>query len=140
MTYIWLILVLFLSLIEVLTINLTTIWFVLGGIIAIIISLFTNIFVIQFGTFVITSLIFLIITKKLLKSLIKTDDVKTNIDRIIGMEGIVTEKLSRNKNGAVKVDGKTWTAYSDEAIEENSIVIVLEIKGAKIKVREKVEK
>ena len=54
------------------------------------------------------------------------------------MNGIVTEKIEKNKNGEVKVDGKSWTAYSNEELEEGTIVKILEINGVKLKV-EKVE-
>ena len=60
---------------------------------------------------------------------------KTNIDRITDMEGIVTEKISKSNPGEVKVDGKKWTAISDEIIEEGSHVKILEINSTKIKVK-----
>ena len=50
------------------------------------------------------------------------------------MTGIVTEKISKNKDGEVKVDGKIWTAYADNTIKKGDLVKVLEIKGVKIKV------
>ena len=93
---IWLILVILLALIEVATINLTTIWFVVSGIIALIASLFIGNYIIQFGIFVIVGVILLITTKPFLTKFIKLHKVKTNIDRIIGMTGIVTEKISKN--------------------------------------------
>ena len=53
MFYFWLGVVIFLGFIEVITINLVSIWFVVSGIIALIISFITDNFVIQFGTFVV---------------------------------------------------------------------------------------
>lgn len=135
---IWLILVIILALIELLTINLATIWFVISGIIALIISIFIDNYTLQFSVFVIGGVILLITTKPVLTKLVKQHKEKTNIDRIIGMTGIVTEKISKDKNGAVKIDGKEWTAYSDKQIKKGERVKVLEIKGVKIKVeREK---
>lgn len=63
---------------------------------------------------------------------------KTNIDRILDMNGIVTEKITKNRSGVVKIDGKYWTAVADTEIEVDSIVKVLEINSVKLKV-EKVE-
>ena len=131
---VWLITVILLALIEILTINLATIWFVASGIIALGISLITDNYFIQFGTFVILGVILLITTKPILTKLIKQKKEKTNLDRVIGMTGTVTEKILKNKNGEVKVDGKTWTAYADKAIKKDSLVKVLEINGVKIKV------
>lgn len=131
---IWLILVILLSLIELLTINLATIWFVISGIIALIISIFIDNYTLQFGIFVIGGVILLITTKPVLTKIIKEHKEKTNVDRIIGMTGIVTEKITKDKDGAVKIDGKEWTAYSDKTIKKDERVKVLKIKGVKVKV------
>ena len=129
-----LLIVILLTLIEFATINLTTIWFVVSGIVALITSLFIDNYILQFGIFVILGVILLITTKPFLTKFIKEHKVKTNIDRIIGMTGIVTEKIGKNEDGEVKVDGKRWTAYADEKIKKDELVKVLEIKGVKIKV------
>ena len=131
---VWLIIVILLALIEITTINLTTIWFVASGILALIISLFVDNYLLQFGTFVVAGVILLITTKPFLTKFIKQHKVHTNIDRIIGMTGVVTEKISKNENGEVKVDGKRWTAFADKTIQQGDLVKVLEIKGVKIKV------
>ena len=131
---VWLIIVILLALIEITTVNLTTIWFVASGILALIISLFVDNYLLQFGTFVVAGVILLITTKPFLTKFIKQHKVHTNIDRIIGMTGVVTEKISKNENGEVKVDGKRWTAFADKTIQQGNLVKVLEIKGVKIKV------
>ena len=131
---VWLIIVILLALIEITTVNLTTIWFVVSGIIALIISLFVGNYIIQFAAFVIVGVILLITTKPFLTKFIKQHKIHTNIDRIIGMTGVVTEKISKNENGEVKVDGKRWTAFADKTIQQGDLVKVLEIKGVKIKV------
>lgn len=134
----WLILVIILALIELLTINLTTIWFVISGIVALIISIFIDNYTLQFSIFVIGGVILLITTKPVLAKMFKEHREKTNIDRIIGMTGIVTEKITKDRDGAVKIDGKEWTAFADKQIKKGEKVKVLEIKGVKIKVeREK---
>ena len=60
--------------------------------------------------------------------------IKTNIDRIIGMEGIVTEKITKNQSGEVKVDGKRWAAISNQELPVGSIVKILEINSTKLTV------
>ena len=131
---VWLIIVILLALIEITTVNLTTIWFVVSGIIALIISLFVGNYIIQFAAFVIVGVILLVTNKPFLTKFFKQHKVKTNIDRIIGMTGVVTQAIKKNDDGEVKVDGKKWTAYADKAIKEGNSVKVLEIKGVKIKV------
>ncbi len=135
---VWLIIIVILTFLEMITVGLTTIWFVFSGIVALVISFFTDNYLIQFGVFVILGVILLVTTRPLLQKLLKQKNEATNADRIIGMEGIVTEKITKNTPGEVKVDGKRWTAVADKVIKENSVVEVLEINGVKLKV-EKVE-
>lgn len=135
MFYVWLIVVVLLTLAELMTVNLTTIWFVISGLVTIGLSFITNNFMIQFGVFVSLGIVLLIVTKPLIKKFMASKDVKTNFDRIIGMTGIVVKDISDMHNGEVKVDGKIWTSISDETLKVNEKVEILEINGSKIKVR-----
>lgn len=136
MFYIWLLITILLGAIEALSINLTTIWFVISALISLLLSFFIDNFIIQFGVFVILGIILLITTRPLLVKFLKPKNEKTNFDRILDMKGIVTEEISRNKNGEVKVDGKKWSAYASKKIKVDSIVKILEINGTKLKVEE----
>ena len=131
---IWLILVIILTLIELLTINLATIWFVISGIFALVLSIFIDDYTIQFAVFVLGGVILLITTKPLLMKNLKEKKETTNADRIINKIAIVTETITKDKNGAVKIDGKEWTAYADKTIKEGEKVKILKIKGVKVKV------
>ena len=51
------------------------------------------------------------------------------------MEGVVTEEINKLKVGEVKVDGKRWSAISDEKIEVGTTIIVESIDGVKLVVR-----
>ena len=81
----------------------------------------------------------MITTKPYLKKILKTEDTKTNLDRVEGMSGIVTEEITRKQNGEVKVDGKLWTAYADKKIKVGSMVKIIKIDGVKLKVEERGE-
>lgn len=135
MFYVWLTVVVLLTIVEAMTVNLTTIWFVVSGLVAIGLSFVTDIFLIQFGVFVCLGIVLLIVTKPFVKKFLDSRDAKTNFDRIIGMTGIAVKDISDVNNGEVKVDGKIWTAYSDDSLKVNDKVKVLEISGSKIKVR-----
>lgn len=136
----WLIIIILLSIIEAFTINLVSIWFIVSGIITLVISLFTNNIIIQIAVFILLGVILLLSTKNILQKYLTSKNEKTNYDRIIGMKGIVTEKNIKNTVGEVKVDGKLWSAYADKTIQKDSIVEVLEINSTKIKVKEVEEK
>ncbi len=134
--YFWLIVVIILSVVECMTIDLVTIWYIASGLCTIVLSLFIDNFVIQFAFFTILGTILLITTKSFLKDVLKSKDIKTNFDRVIGMKGIVTEEINENSIGEVKVDGKRWSAISDKKIDLNKEVIILDIDGVKLKVEE----
>ena len=133
MFYTWLSIVVALAILEIATVNLVSIWFVVSGIIAMITSLFTDNILIQASIFIIFGIIFMLLTKKIIKKIIP-DKEKTNLDRIIGMTWIVISKITKNKPGEVKVDGKIWTAISNTTINENEPVKILEINSTKLKV------
>ena len=97
MFYTWLIIVIVLAIVEMLTVSLVSIWFVLSGILAMISTIFTDSIIIQMGIFVIFGIIFMLLTKKIVKKAVP-QKVKTNVDRIIGMEGIVTEKITKKSS------------------------------------------
>ena len=136
MTLFWLILFVILSLFELITINLVSIWFALGALITTFVSLVTDNLMILLAVFTITSIILLLLTNPFVKKLKTREVVPTNLDRVIGKNGVVTMKIAKDCIGEVKVLGKRWSAYSDKEIEENSKVKVLAINGVKLKVEE----
>ena len=136
MTWIWLGIIIVLTLLELATTNLVTVWFIASAMISLILSIFINNFFIQFLVFVVLGMILLVTTRDYLLKLINNKKEKTNLDRVIGMEAIVTEEINKNKPGEVKVDGKKWTAIASKKIKVDSTVKVLEIDGVKLKVEE----
>lgn len=136
MFYIWLAVVILLAIVEIISINLTTIWFVISGVLALFLSFIVDNFLIQFAVFVIIGIVLLITTKPYLERILKSRNIKTNLDRVEGMTGIVTEEITKKSFGEVKVDGKLWTAYADKRIKVNAMVKILKIDGVKLKVEE----
>lgn len=134
---IWLILFIVFLIIEVITINLVTIWFAIGSLAAFISTYFTDSLIIQCIVFVIFTALTLLITKPVLNKFRIIRNEGLNYDRIIGKIGVVTKKVSKQESGRVKVDGKDWMAISDKEIEVNKEVEILKIDGVKLIVKEK---
>lgn len=132
----WLMLVIVLSIIEIATVNLLTIWFVISGIVALILSFFIKDTAIVSTIFAVLGIILLFTTRPIFYKLLKPKNEKTNFDRIIGKVGIVTEEIKRNQIGEVKVDGKKWSAISNKKIEVGKEVIIEAIEGVKLVVKE----
>ena len=136
MWVVWLIIIFFLVMIEVTTINLVSVWFIASAMISLFLSFFIASFYLQFAVFVIVGLILMFLTRPILVKKLKSPSVKTNLDRVIGMEGIVTEDISKLKVGEVKVDGKNWSAISSHEIKKGTHVIIEKIEGVKLVVKE----
>ncbi len=131
----WLITIIALSFLEAATVNLVSVWFILSALISLILSFFDISFFIQFAVFVIVGIFLMITTKPVLQKWIKPREVKTNLDRVIGMTGVVTEEITKNSIGEIKVDGKKWSAFSTKKIPVGENVIVESIDGVKLKVK-----
>ncbi len=82
MFYFWLILVIFLGMIELITVGLVSIWFVISGIVAMVLSFFIDNFVVQFGVFVILGVVLMLFTRKTLEKYFPKP-IKTNLDRVV---------------------------------------------------------
>ena len=86
MVWIWLGIVVFLIFIELITVNLVTVWYIASGIVAMVLSIFVDIFFIQFLVFVVFGTLLLVTTREYLVKLIGPKKSKTNLDRVVGME------------------------------------------------------
>lgn len=67
MGYFWLGIVIFLTIIEAATVDVLTIWYVISGIITIILSFFIDNFILQFAIFTILGTILLFTTRPIVK-------------------------------------------------------------------------
>lgn len=132
--WIWLGIIILLCIIEASTVALVSVWFIVSGIVSLILSLFDVNFVICFAVFVLLGLVLMVTTRKTITKFLKVKKENTNIDRIIGKKGVVTEKISKNTLGEVKVDGKNWSAYASEDLSEGTYVKILNIDSVKLNV------
>ena len=122
MTEAWLIFFIILVIVELITVNLVTIWFAFGALVTSLVSLYTTDTVILLAVFTLVSLLLLLITKPVVKKLKVKKVVATNLDQVIGKTGVVTEPIAKDKIGEVKVLGKRWSAYSDREISKDKKV------------------
>ena len=129
--YLWLLVIIVLSIIEASTANLVCIWYIVSAILTLIVSLFIDNTLIEFAIFVLLGTILLLSTKNLIKNKLVSKE-KTNLDRIIGMRGVVTEDIEDLVIGEVLVDGKKWSAISDSPIKKGEKVKIVKIDGVKL--------
>ncbi len=138
-TIMWAVLIVVFTIIEATTLGLTSIWFAVGSLAALITAAMGFGIVIQFVVFVIVAAILLIYTRPIAKKVLKIGQNKTNIDAIIGQTGYVTKAIKIKETGLVKVSGQIWTAKcpEHEEIEVDEEVEVLAVEGVKLIVKKK---
>ena len=113
--YVWLAVIIISVAVEAFTLTLCGIWFAAGGVAALIAASLS---------------VGLMLCRRFLGS----RQQATNADRIIGQTAVVTEPIDNVlETGAVKINGKIWTARSttDAQIAIGTRVTVVEIRGVK---------
>ncbi|HHX78127.1 MAG TPA: NfeD family protein [Acholeplasmataceae bacterium] len=113
----WVALLIITVIIELDTANLTTIWFSLAAIVALVLAALDINYWIQILVFVVVGLILVYITRPLIKRTAGKEIVRTNADRVIGKVGIVTAVITPNEIGEVKVINEMWRAFNKEGLE-----------------------
>jgi len=134
----WLAIIVITGIAEALTTGMVTIWFMAGGLLALICR-FMNLSVItQVLVFIFSSFLFLILTRPLIKKYFNSKKVQTNADSLIGKTAIVIKPIQPHITGLVKIQGQIWTAVNSDnnyPIEDNEEVIVIGIEGVKLIVK-----
>ena len=136
----WVIAIVVFAILEAVTTQLVSVWFIVGSIAALVSERLGAPFWLQLVVFVGVSAITLILTRPLIKKHLKPKNEPTNADRVIGQTAVVTEKIDNlSAAGFVKVDGQIWSARScdDTVIEEGKQVEIKRIDGVKLIVAEK---
>ncbi len=133
---IWLVITVILSVIEIFTLGLVTIWFAAGAAVAFILSLFDAPMAVQVGAFLVVSIAVLVLVRPIAAKHFNNRLKKTNIDAYVGRKLIAkTEIDNLHGTGKVDMDGSTWLAVSSVdniVIPAGSEVKVVEVKGAKL--------
>lgn len=135
MIWIWLGAIVLFGLVEAATAGLVSIWFVAGAVAALVATILNVSVGVQFAIFLAVSAVALAATRPLVQKMKSGKTIPTNLDRVIGLTGKVTETVdNENASGAVYVDGKTWTARSADGtvLPEGSLVTISKMEGVKL--------
>lgn len=139
MTWVWLGVTLLAIIAELFTTELISIWFVGGGIVAIILSFFESIgWEWQLLAFIlVTALLITLLRPVVKKYFSKTNDNNTNIEALKSRKIRMLSTATFDQLGTAKINGIIWSVKSqnDETLEEGSIVEIVEISGTKLIVR-----
>ncbi len=133
---IWAGLIVLFLIVEAATAGLTSIWFALGALAALLLSFASpGATVWQVVLFIVVSAATLVLTRPLAKKFVNGRIRPTNADRAIGKTATVTQRIDNIAGmGEVSVDGRLWSARSDgeNSIEAGILVTVKSISGVKL--------
>lgn len=137
MQLLWLVLAIVLFVIEAMVPGLVCIWFALGAVAAMVLSFFVANSAVQLIVFIVVSAILLLSTRGLVKKLMQGREERTNADRFVGQDAIVTQTVDNlNNTGRISICGLEWKAASVDksVIAEGSVVTIMEIRGVTARV------
>ena len=137
--YLWLAMLVFFIMMEAGTVTVVSIWFAGGALAAIVASLLGAEFWLQVVIFIGVSALLLASLRPVVKKYFTPRITKTNVDSVIGAQGIVCERIDNiHSCGRVKLGAMEWAArsVSGETIEEGTQIVVERIEGVKVFVKE----
>ncbi len=132
----WLAAMIILIVIEIITVGLTTIWFAIGAMVAVVVTLLGGGWLLQLAIFLLISFGMLLFTRPLAMKYINVHRTKTNYEGIIGKVVRVTKDIDNvTETGNAVVNGQEWSvraASGDAKIPAGSLAKVIDIKGVKL--------
>lgn len=133
MTLVWLALTISLLLVEISTpgyflgLSLTA-----GALIAALLSFYQSDFAYQLIVAAIVAIALFIFLKIRVKAVMTQHKYVSRVDQLIGQQAIVIAPVDDSFNGAVKVNGETWTARAEnnQHYANGSIVTIIDVRGS----------
>ena len=121
--------------VEAATYGLTSVWFAIGALCALLTAVLGAPPWLQAVWFAVVSAATLLLTRPLVKKYINSRTQPTNADRLLGQTALVREDVDNLAgSGAVFADGKLWTARSagGQRLPSGSRVRIERIEGVKL--------
>lgn len=132
MFWVWIIILVLTVIFEILTTDLTSMWFSLGAFAALLLNLFVkdNLWWLQVIIFAVVATVSIIFFKPLLKKKMMNQKAKTNIDALINKTVVVVEPIAPNSPGTIKTEGIEWTAVTEtDSFEPGDLVEIVSVAG-----------
>ena len=133
--YVWLALLVVFLIVEAATVGLVSLWFAAGALAAMIAALLGGELWLQLVLFCVVSGALLIALRPFARKLLRPGIVPTNVDAVIGTEGVVVTAIDNlSATGEVKLGAVLWSARSTDgtSIPEGTKVRVEKVEGVKV--------
>lgn len=134
MIWVWLGVTALSLILEFVTMEMASIWFVAGGIIGMILAACGVGWEIQLIVFILVSMILLLSLRKIaLNVLLKNSNAKTNANAEVGKKFKLLSDITDEEPGTIKINDVIWKVVSLDGskIKKGAVVEIVEIKGNK---------
>lgn len=135
-SWIWLAVIVVAVIVEALTEQLVSIWFVPAAVVAMVLDCVNVSPIIQGVVFFVLSVFGIFFLRRIFAKMRADRSTKTNIEAIVGEKCIVTERIDNFAGcGQAKVKGQIWSARGfedDDVFEVGEVLHVVAIEGVKI--------
>jgi len=86
------------------------------------------------STIIVLILGYVFFGRKMIKQALHVTTSKTNIDSIIGKQGVVIEPINPDVPGQIKYEGEIWRAEAEKAIAKGKKIKIISVSGVTLKV------
>ena len=135
MVIVWIILAVLFLVIELATVGMVSLWFMIGALVSLVAAAAGAPIWLQILLFLLVSVACFGLLYPRLKRFVGRSRQATNADMVLGKTCVVTQRIDNLAGtGAVAVGGKTWTArsLSGATVEKDALVRVDQIQGVKL--------
>lgn len=135
MIFVWAVLACLFLAVEIATVAMVSIWFIIGALAGLLAAALHAAVWLQIVLFVLVSLVCFLVLYPLVKRFVHKSMEATNADTLLGRTCVVTRSIDNVAGvGAVRIDGKTWTARTSngETAAEGTLVKIDAIQGVKL--------
>lgn len=139
--WVWVAVIVVTLIIEFTTMEITSIWFSVGGLIALILAAFNVSMEVQVIVFIIVSSVLLLSLRRWTKNkLLNSSNEPTNLDLLKKEKVKLLSPITTTDKGTVKFNGVIWSAISEdnEPIEQDTFVQVVKVKGNTLIVKKEI--
>lgn len=125
--------------IEFVTLELVSVWFIFGGIVSLILQVCGVGYEIQIAAFIVVSIGLMLGLRKITLKWLTKNSVKTNTDALVGKSFELIDPITKNTNGSIKINGVVWSATTEDktSIKSGVEVVITEIRGNTVIVAKK---
>ena len=137
MIYVWLAVVVVSAIVEALTLQMASIWFVVGGLVALVMAACGVALEWQIIAWIIVSLVLLLALRRLcLRFILKKDNTRTNVDALVGVKvKLLADTVDGTSEG--KIGDVVWTVVlpANATAHKGDTVEITEVQGNKLLAR-----